>query len=476
MAAGVALSSVSASAKGRGKRPRPAETPTAAASAQPLTEPPRADGPADCAAWEDGAEAKVDTLVAKALTYTDGTTRKATLALRAAEKTIERVRRHDKRTLDVVSVLATSGAEAAHERAATPDAAGPEGIALAIEGVCVARALAKLDPRKHPRASDALLAMGSPFGGELRPELARRMRALGDALVPACVRAQASTSTFVRALALDHLTAIGRRNPADMMQLEDMDVRLETLRAFGTSRLVEALPVLLLLIGSDRESIRETARESLLAYGGDALHKLREAHLEAFGAPADESLSAKDVASKLFEAQDDMRTRAAHGQLDGALATARAGHLDEACRTLDGLLAQTPKLKRKAEAAPVYIACAERWEVTDQASALAAYRKAAVLDGTGSAGRQGRAQLAYLEGRDLERRGLDARDRFEAALHHNPDHAGAKDALRRLEEVDAQDEQSWSRLKRAAGALTAILALLCVALVTRSVRGRALGT
>src|SRR5262249_6373056 len=146
------------------------------------------------------------------------------------------------------------------------------------------------------------------------------------------------------------------------------------------------------------------ARDAILMFGQDAQWKLREAYANVLNKPAPDGLAAADIAKELFAAYDRLRLQEVYGLLDQGLAAQRDGKIEDAVAAFDKVLARQPALDRRAETAPAYAAYADKIEDTDPGAARAAYEKSLRLDPDGPRTTAIRAELAYLEGMDLERR------------------------------------------------------------------------
>src|SRR6202044_3727011 len=150
--------------------------------------------------------------------------------------------------------------------------------------------------------------------------------------------------------------------PGDAVQTKDNQALADILRAYAAIKDLDALPVVLSFVNSDRAQVRLAARESTLAYGQDALWKLREAYAALTGDPAPEGIPAVDLAKKLFDAYDRFRLADVYALVDRALGEQKAGKLDAAVTDFDEALARQPMLDRRAEAAPAYFAYGESLE------------------------------------------------------------------------------------------------------------------
>lgn len=323
-----------------------------------------------------------------------------------------------------------------------PDAATQRALTV----TCLVRALAH---EGTLAATRQLVLLASDVGGALRPELGRQMKQLGDRAVAALIEAQRNPSTETRTWASTLLDGMNRRAPGDAVQTKDNQALADILRAYASSKDLEALPVVLSFVGSDRAQVRTAAREATLTYGQDAVWKLRESYAALTGDQAPEGMPAADLAKKLFDAYDRFRLQEVYALLDAGLAKQNDGKLEEAIVSFDEVLARQPLLDRRAEMVPGYIAWAMSLEDKDRPAALSYLRRAVRIDEAGPRAHEARAELQALEGEELVARGIADTEPFEQALALDPANARAKSQLDRLH---AQTQTSRSHGWRLTGA------------------------
>jgi hypothetical protein len=306
-----------------------------------------------------------------------------------------------------------------------------------------------------------LVKIAGDHGGVFRPEITRQTRALGDRALPALIETRKDSSADLRHWAYGQLEAMGKRIPGDAVQTHDNQVLADVLRAYGTIHDLDAVPVILSFVSSDRLQVRSAARESLVGFGPDANWKLREAYSNLTGKSAPDGWTAAEVAKELFAAYDRVRLQEVYGLLEDGLAKEKDGKLDEAVAAFDKVLARQPMLDRRAETVPAYFAKAQQIEATDLVSAIALLRKAERLAPEGPRASQVKAEIAYLEGEDLVARGVPDAEPFKRALALEPTHAKARAELERLS-ATSDDRQTRTRnIAAAAGCLLlAVIALL----------------
>jgi tetratricopeptide (TPR) repeat protein len=306
-----------------------------------------------------------------------------------------------------------------------------------------------------------LVKVAGDHGGAFRPEVTRQIRALGDRSLPALIETRRDGSADLRHWAYGQLEAMGKRIPGDAVQTHDNQVLADVLHAYGAIHDLDAVPVILSFVSSDRVQVRSAARESLTSFGQDAVWKLREAYANLTGKSAPDGWSAAEVAKELFAAYDRVRLQEVYGLLEDGLAKQKDGKLDEAIASFDKVLARQPMLDRRAETVPAYAEKAEKLEQTDQVAALALLRKAERLAPDGPRVAQVKAEIAYLDGEDLVARGIPDSEPFKRALALDPTHVKARAELERLSATTADRASRTRNVAAAAGCLLlGVIALL----------------
>ena len=318
-----------------------------------------------------------------------------------------------------------------------PDAA----VTRALTTVSLVRALAHAATTPAVRQ---MVLLASDAGGVLRPELGRQLKAMGDHAVAGLIEARRDPAAETRTWASNLLEGMGKRTPGEAVQTKDNQALSDVLHAYANIKDLEALPVVLSFVSSDRVQVRTAAREATLAYGQDAQWKLREAWAALMGEPAPDGIPAVDLAKKLYDAYDRARLKDVYELLDQGLAAQKDGKLKEAIVALDEVLARQPLLDRRAEAAPAYVAWGESLEDSDRAAALASLRKALRLDEAGPSSSHVRSEIATLEGEDLLARGITDTAQFEQALALDPGNARPRADLDRIQvQLDASRARGW---------------------------------
>lgn len=333
---------------------------------------------------------------------------------------------------------------------------GP-GHQAAVSTVLLMRALANM--KTTPAARELALVVGD-HKGAFRLEASRLVKSMGEAAIPALIECRKQSSD-VRRWGAHELEGMGKRLAGDAVQTKSNEVLADVLLAFGAVHDLDAVPVILSFVNSDRVQVRKAARESLLSFGQDAVWKLREAYANLTGKSAPDGWNAQQVATELFAAFDRFRMQEVYGLLEEGLKKNAGGDLEGAVAAFDKVLARQPMLDRRAEMVGAYVSLAQKVAEADRERALALLEKAARLDPEGPRSKQVRAEIAYLEGKALLDKGIADTASFEKAVALDPTHDRARTELARLR----SDADGKAQRTRAAAGGVAVLLLAIAGIV-----------
>jgi tetratricopeptide (TPR) repeat protein len=324
------------------------------------------------------------------------------------------------------------------------------GYKTAMVYACLMKSLAHIGTTA---AAKQIILLAGDHNGQLRNEVSRTLRNMGDKAVPALIETR-KDAPEIRHWAYQQLELMNKRLPGEAVQTKSNQVLADVLRAYAYVKEPDAISVVLSFVNSDRVQVRAAARDALLAYGQDAIWKLREAYVNLTGKSAPEGASAEQVARDLFAAYDRSRLQEVYALLEDGLKLQKEGKLAEAIANFDRVLARQPMLDRRGEMVFGYVTYAESIEDKDPAAALALLRKAARLDPDGPRAPQIQSEISYLEGKDLLAHGIADTESFRRALALDPGNARARAELDRLE-TDAEERQNRLRRWAAGGAVMA---------------------
>jgi hypothetical protein len=349
-------------------------------------------------------------------------------------------------SLLLLGALARAGAAAEPE-----DAIGPDG------GVSHAGAATPADLNRLLGAFERSSDSGLPL------RASELVQSLGERATAPLIRAAKGPSRRVARWATGELETLGRKVPGDAVQTRSSQVLADVLRAYGDTRDADALPAVLSFVNSDRDEVRDAARQAVLTYQNAALAKLREAYANLLGHPAPDAWLATDVARELFATDDRFRLQDVYALMNSGLAEEAASDHVAATSDFEKVLARKPLFERRAEMVPAFVLAAQSKEDADPAAAAAYYRTAQRLSPEGPRASQARSALLYLEGEDLLGRGIVDESLFRLATTYDPGNLKAHAELARIE---ARSNERKLRLRRyAEGGATAAVLFGALALV-----------
>jgi hypothetical protein len=313
----------------------------------------------------------------------------------------------------------------------------------------------------HAATTDAtrqLVAAVPDMASAFRPEIGRLLRGLGDRAVPALIESRRDPRPEVRSWGIALLASIVKHAPGDALHVTDDRLLADVLRAYGRVSDMEALPEILALASSNRIQVRAAARESVMAYGQDAVWRLREAYAVLLGGAAPDGMPAADLAKALFDAYDRYRLRDVYDEVDRGVALESQGKASEAAAVFDDVLAREPLIERRREMVGAYADLAASRSATDPTAARAYLRKALRLDEGGPQSAHLRSELRRLEGEALVAQGIDDTSPFQEAVALEPGNRAARADLDRLRAMPAPNRNHDWRLYAAAAILAAAIA------------------
>ena len=299
-----------------------------------------------------------------------------------------------------------------------------------------------------------LVRVAGDHNGAMKPEVGKTLKDLGDRAVPALIETRREPSPDLRKFAQTQLEGMGKRIAGDAVQTPDNAVLADVLRAFADVHDLDALPVILSFVNADRVVVRDAARDAIGAFGPDAIWKLREAYANVLNHPAADNATAAQVAKELFAAYDHLRLQEVYGLVDTGLAAQKDGHPNDAVAAFDKVLARQPLLDRRGEMVPAYVQVAMSLEESDPPRALALFHEARRLWPDGPRATMIAGEIAYLEGKNLEARGITDPEPFRRALAADPTHERARQELAR---IDATTDEHQARIRNFAAAGAAVI-------------------
>ncbi|MFO0547896.1 MAG: hypothetical protein U0271_05885 [Polyangiaceae bacterium] len=277
-----------------------------------------------------------------------------------------------------------------------------------------------------------LLELRANFGEFLRIDLTRQLDQLKDKAIPALLEARKHNAQVVVRFAELTLDRMGKVTPGEAVATNDPDVLADILRAFGYTRDVDAVRVVLSFANHDRRKVREAARQAISGIGEPGRWQLRDAYQDLTGEKVDKSIPWDVLARRIFALYDQGRLTELHDLFASAVDAAAAGRHDAAVEAFDKVLARDPLFDQKAKMAPSYFEVAKTipWDRAEERLAL--LRKARRLAGDEAAPRID-AEIAYSEAKVLIDEGRPDRVLLKRAIELDPTHNDAKALLESLD-------------------------------------------
>jgi tetratricopeptide (TPR) repeat protein len=304
------------------------------------------------------------------------------------------------------------------------------------------------------------------FGDLVRIDLQRQVAKLRDKAVPALIEARQHDAKSVQKWASKELDSLGRAIPGEAVASNDTQILADVLRAYGRTRDVDAVRVILSFCNNDRVQLREASREALSAIGEPGIWQIRDQYLGLTGEKPPRAWSWDRIARELFGIYDRQRLAETAKLMDEGVAAAGEGKVKDAVDAFDKVLARSPLFDRRREMLSAYVARAKELENDHADDAVAMLRKALRLDPSGDRTKTLEAEIAYLEGTISVAHGAPDRTAFERALALDPTHERARRALASLDDPAAVERKDDLRRYAGAGGI-GVVSLLALILLAR---------
>lgn len=309
-----------------------------------------------------------------------------------------------------------------------------------------------------------LIAFHAYFGEMLRIDLQRQITKLRDKAVPALIEARQHDAKIVQRWANKELDLLGRAIPGEAVASNDTQILADVLRAYGRTRDVDAVRVILSFCNSDRVQLREASREAVAAIGEPGIWQLRDQYLSLTGNKAPRDWAWDRIARELFALYDRARLAEVYKLMDEGMDALGKGKVVEATAAFDKVLARSPLFERRKEMVKAYFTRATELESSDKEAALVMMRKALRLDPKGELAKTIEAEVAYLEGAIAVDHGAPDKTAFQRALDLDPKHERARAALAALEDKVVERQSQLPRYGAAAGiGVAALIAMILLA-------------
>ena len=345
----------------------------------------------------------------------------------------------------------------------------PVTVAVA-ERVLLVRSLEAIGGRAAMKAMADLFATDAEAW---RWEMRRTVDRMGPRALPGLTVLRSHADRSVRSWARSSIDALGLGEPGRAVQELGADNRVlaELLRAYGETRDMDAMPVVVSFTTHERAQVRTAARWATEQYGQNAVWQLRRVFRNLTETDANRAWSWQRTMDELFRVADARRLEPVREDLAEGNAALARGDLDAMRERFDAVLRRAPGLEGRDELAPGYAALAERELAADRLErAGALYRRAVRLAPDHPEANRWRADVAFVEAELSLARGAVDLTGYEAAVALAPGHPAA---TRALDVLTGQAEERATDRRRVAGAGAALLLLLAAFLWLRRRRTRA---
>jgi tetratricopeptide (TPR) repeat protein len=305
-----------------------------------------------------------------------------------------------------------------------------------------------------------------------RWEMRRTVDRMGRRALPGLTSLRSHSDRSVRSWARSSIDALGLGEPGRAVQELRQDNRVlgELLRAYGETRDMDAMPVVVSFTTHERAQVRTAARWATEQYGQNAIWQLRRVYRNLTESDANRGWSWQRTMEELFRIADARRLEPVREDLAEGKAALARGDLDPMGERFDAVLRRAPGLEGRAELAPGYAALAAREIAGDRlAGAATLYRRAVRLAPDHPEANRWRADVAYVEAELSLARGTVDLAAYEEAVALAPGHPGA---TRALDVLTGQAEERATDRRRVAAAGAALLLLLAAFVWLRRRRTR----
>jgi tetratricopeptide (TPR) repeat protein len=308
-----------------------------------------------------------------------------------------------------------------------------------------------------------LIQLHAYFGDLLRIDLQRQIAKLRDKAVPALIEARQHDAKLIQRWANRQLDLLGRAIPGEAVSTSDTQVLADVLRAYGRTRDVDAVRVVLSFCNSDRIQLREAAREAIAAIGEPGMWQLKDSYLGLTGDKPPREWGWDRLARELFALHDKARLAEIEKLMDDGLKSLSSKKYADATHAFDAVLARSPLFERRREMVPAYIARARELDESHRDDTLAMLRKALRLDPKSPTSKALESEIAGVEGALLAARGTPDKFILARAIELDPTNADARATLASLQ--DKAIERASSIRRYVLAAVVGAAALVAMALL-----------
>jgi len=279
------------------------------------------------------------------------------------------------------------------------------------------------------------------FGEFLRVDTQLQLEALGDRAVPALIEARRHPAEKIVKWSARELDALGKAIPSEAVQMTDLQVLSDVLRAFGRVRDPDAARIVVSFSNSERAQVREASRQAIAMLGEVGAWQLRDTYETVVGKKPPRDWNWERTARELFGEFDRLRSAEVAKLYEAGAAAREHGDLEGMRRAFDQVLTRNPDYPKQSELASAYLDYAQQNLSKNPVTALAALRRVERLAKDDSAKVATSLRLT-LEAETLAETGIADRTLLTRALEADPKNARARESLARFDRGEIRQDNS----------------------------------
>jgi len=198
------------------------------------------------------------------------------------------------------------------------------------------------------------------YGEFLRVDTQLQLEALGDRAVPALIEARRHPAEKIVKWSARELDALGKAIPSEAVQMTDLQVLSDVLRAYGRVRDPDAARIVVSFSNSERAQVREASRQAIAMLGEVGAWQLRDTYETVVGKKPPRDWNWERTARQLFGEFDRLRSAEVAKLYEAGAAAREHGDLEGMRRAFDQVLTRNPDYPKQSELASAYLDYAQK--------------------------------------------------------------------------------------------------------------------
>ena len=302
------------------------------------------------------------------------------------------------------------------------------------------------------------------YGEFLRVDTQLQLEALGDRAVPALIEARRHPAEKIVKWSARELDALGKAIPSEAVQMTDLQVLSDVLRAYGRVRDPDAARIVVSFSNSERAQVREASRQAIAMLGEVGAWQLRDTYETVVGKKPPRDWNWERTARELFGEFDRLRSAEVAKLYEAGALAREHGDLEGMRRAFDQVLTRNPDYPKQSELASAYLDYAQKTLAKSPESALPALRRVERLAKGSDAATTANSLRLTLEAEALADAGIADRTLLARALEVDPKNTRAREQLARFQHGEIKTDDSARYYGAGAIALVALGGILVVLL------------